>query len=47
MKYAINSDFKKLKLLTFPVVKEFAPIAEKVLGVLIDAEHSNSRVDVL
>ena len=47
MKYAINSDFKKLKLLTFPVVKEFAPVAEKVLGVLIDAEHSNSSVDIL
>ena len=41
MDYPINDDFKKLKMMTFPIVEGFAPAAEKVLGVFVNVNHSD------
>lgn len=46
MKYDISKDFAFISLLTFPVVKELAPAAEAVLGVLARLEHSDKSVSV-
>lgn len=46
MDYPINDDFKKLKMMTFPIVEGFAPAAEKVLGVFVNVNHSDKNVSV-
>ena len=46
MDYPINEDFKKLKMMTFPIVEGFAPAAEKVLGVFVNVNHSDKNVSV-
>lgn len=45
-KYNISSDFKFVKLLTFPVMPWAAPIAEAVLGVFMRVNHSDENVKV-
>lgn len=45
-KYNISSDFKFVKLLTFPVMPWAAPIAEAVLGVFMRVNHSDENVNV-
>lgn len=46
LKYNISSDFKYIRFMTFPIVKAFAPIAEKVLGIFMKVEHSDEQVKV-
>lgn len=46
MKYNISRDFKFIRFMTFPIVKVFAPIAEKVLGIFMKVEHSDKQVKV-
>ena len=46
MDYPINDDFKKLKMMTFPIVEGFAPAAEKVFGVFVNVNHSDKNVSV-
>lgn len=45
-KYNISSDFKFVKLLTFPIMPWAAPIAEAVLGVFMKVNHSDETVKV-
>lgn len=46
MKYNISRDFKFIRFMTFPIVKAFAPIAEKVLGIFMKVEHSDKQVKI-
>lgn len=46
MKYNISKDFKYIRFMTFPIVKAFSPIAEKVLGIFMQVEHSDQQVKV-
>lgn len=45
-KYNINSDFRLVKLLTFPIMPWAAPIAEALLGVFMKVNHSDKNVKV-
>lgn len=46
MKYNISRDFKFIRFMTFPIVKAFVPIAEKVLGIFMKVEHSDKQVKI-
>ncbi len=46
MKYEINGDFKHICMLTFPLSKPLAHIAEPVLGALFKRERSDKKVTV-
>ena len=46
MRYEISSDFKFIGLMTFPIIKPFAHIAEHILGVLLKINHSDDNVNV-
>lgn len=45
-KYQINKDFNLVSLLTFPVIPAVAPIAEVVLGTLVNEHHSDKYISV-
>lgn len=46
MRYEISRDFKYIRLMTFPIVKAFAPFAEHILGGLFKINHSDDDVNV-
>ena len=45
-KYKISKEYKILRLLTFPIVKIFLPIAELILGLLVKIPHGDKEVKV-
>lgn len=45
-KYQINKDFNLVSLLTFPVIPAVAPIAEMVLGMLVNERHGDKYINV-
>ena len=44
-KYKISKEYKILRLLTFPIVKIFLPIAELILGLLVKIPHGKDTYD--
>lgn len=46
-KYNISKDFNLVSLLTFPIIPQAAPIAEKVLGTLVSEKQSTDKVKVI
>ena len=46
MRYEISRDFKYIRLMTFPIVKPLAHIAEYILGALLKINHSDDNVNV-
>lgn len=45
-KYPISDDFKFVRLLTFPVIPQVAPIAEKVLGALVTDKSTDKKIKI-
>ncbi len=45
-KYPISKDFNLVKLLTFPVIPQVAPIARGVLGALVNEYHGDKYIKV-
>ncbi len=45
-RYQINKDFNLVSLLTFPVIPAVAPIAEMVLGTLVNEHHRDKYISV-
>lgn len=45
-KYNISKEFKTLRLLTFPIVNAFLPMAEFILGSLVKLPHADKEVKV-
>ena len=45
-KYQINKDFNLVRLLTFPVLPAVAPMAEMVLGMLVNERHGDKYINV-
>lgn len=45
-KYPINKDFDLVKLLTFPVIPQAAPIARGILKILVNEHHGDKYIKV-